>query len=113
MALAARNPDPTPTAHPYVVRTPGLCGGRPHLRNTRIPVSAVAELLHRGETAFEIAISFGPLDPGVLADALLYYADNREEIDAEIAADAIESALAHADAVLGEDGVIRFHDRTG
>ena len=71
-------------------------------------MSAVAELFLRGEQAEEIAASFGPVDSTVIADAILYDLDHREQIDAEIEADTLESALAQADAVLGDDGVIRF-----
>ena len=112
MALAARRSEPTTTAHPHIVQTPGVCGGRPRIRNTRIPVSAVAALVRRGEETDEIAASFGRVDPGAVADAILYYLDHREQIDAEIEANTLESALGQADAALGEDGVIRFRDRS-
>ena len=105
MALADRRSEPAIPSYPHIVRTPGVCGGRPHIRNTRIAVSAVAELFLRGEQAEEIAASFGrPVDSTAIADAILDDLDHREQIDAEIEAGTLESALAQADGVLGEDG---------
>lgn len=54
--LAARAAEPVPTAHPHIVRTDGVCGGRPHIRGTRISVRTIAGLFRGGETAADIAV---------------------------------------------------------
>ncbi|HET9226760.1 MAG TPA: DUF433 domain-containing protein [Thermoanaerobaculia bacterium] len=99
---------PTPEAHPYIVRTEGFCGGSPRISGTRIPVWGIAELYKRGEPAGEIAALYTHVDPAAIQDAIGYYLDHRQEIDAEIEANSMETALRQANAVLGEDGVVRF-----
>lgn len=110
--LAARTPEPTPTSHPHIVRTEGVCGGGPHIRNTRISVSTIAELFRQGEPASAIVATYRHVDPAAIYDAISYYLDHREQIDSERRAGSLEAALEQADAVLGEDGVIRFRDRS-
>jgi uncharacterized protein (DUF433 family) len=100
-----------PLPHPYIVCTEGVCGGRVHIRDTRIPVSAVAELLRQGEPAEEIMATFGKVAPAAIDDAIGYCLEHRQEMDAELAEESLESALENAGAVLGEDGVIRFRNR--
>jgi uncharacterized protein (DUF433 family) len=111
--LAARSIDPIPTSHPHVVRTPGVCGGRPHVRGTRISVRTIAELFRRGEAAAEIAAAYRQVEPAAIYDAISYYLDHRPEIDAEIEANGLDAALKRANADLGQDGVIRFRDSSG
>ena len=106
MASAARLAHPT--EHPHVVRTPGVCGGRPHIKDSRIPVSAIAGLFRRGEPAHEIAATYPHLDPAAVYDAISYYLDHREQIEAEIHADRLEAAVESTGARLDDDGVIRF-----
>lgn len=109
MRAAALAPPPAEkTEHPHVVRTEGVCGGRPHLAGSRVSVRTIAELLRRGETAEEIAASYPHLDPAAIYDALSYYLDHREETEAEIAAADLNPLLTESDAELGTDGVIRF-----
>jgi uncharacterized protein (DUF433 family) len=103
---ALRNPQPTD--HPYVVRTEGVCGGRPRIKDSRIPVSAVAGFVQDGASLDEIAVLYPHIEPAAIEDAISYYRDHREEIDAEIAAGALESVLRETGAVLESDGVIRF-----
>ncbi|MCW5853410.1 MAG: DUF433 domain-containing protein, partial [Anaerolineae bacterium] len=43
-----------PTEHPHVVRVPGVCGGRPVIKDTRIAVSHVAVQYKRGASVEEI-----------------------------------------------------------
>lgn len=107
---AARHPDLTP--HPHVVKTAGICGGAPRIRDSRIAVRLIAELSRRGEPIEEIAALYPHVDPAAIRDAIGYYLDHRQEIDAEIESNSPAAALAQADAVLGEDGVIRFADRS-
>lgn len=109
MARAASR-HPEPSSHPRIVRTAGICGGAPRIQGTRIAVRSIAEPFRRGESAEEIAALHPHLDPAAICDAIDYYLDHRQEIDAEIESNTLEAALAQAEAVLGEDGVIRFAD---
>lgn len=99
---------PTPEAHPHVVRTEGFCGGSPRIRGTRIPVWGIAELYKRGEPVEEISALYTHVDPAAIHDAIGYYLDHRQEIDAEIEGNTLEAVLKRTGGVLGEDGVIRF-----
>jgi uncharacterized protein (DUF433 family) len=100
--------DPMQRDHPYIVQTPGVCGGRPRIRESRISVRTIAELYRQGEPAGEILETYPHLDPAAVDDAIGYYLDHRAEIEAEIEANSLEAVLAEAGAVQGDDGVIRF-----
>ena len=100
-----------PRNHPYVVQTEGICGGYPRIRDSRIPVRTIAGLYRQGEPVEEILDTYPQLDPAAVDDAIGYYLDHREEIDAEIEANSLEAVLAETGAVLGKDGVIRFPDK--
>ena len=91
-----------------MVCTEGFCGGSPRLRGTRIPVWQVAELFRRGEPIEEIAALYTHVDPEAIRDAVAYYLDHRQEIEAEIEENTLESILKRTGAVLGKDGMIRF-----
>ena len=75
--------------HPHIVSDSHLCGGSPRIEGSRIPVRTIAVyVLHHG-TAPEALLGYYPqLSLAAIYDALSYYYDNREEIDAEIAANA-------------------------
>lgn len=107
--LAARTLRSDP--HPHVVRTEGVCGGAPRLRDTRIAVRTLAALFRAGEPIQEIEALYSHIDPVSVRDGIGYYLDHRQEIDGEIEANSLNTVLAETDAVLGEDGVIRFGDR--
>jgi uncharacterized protein (DUF433 family) len=63
-----------------------LFGERPHIRGRRIPVATVAYNAHTHRwSVAEVAHNFGLSEAEVLA-ALLYYAENQDEIDAQEAA---------------------------
>jgi uncharacterized protein (DUF433 family) len=103
---ALRNPQPTD--HPYVVRTEGTCGGRPRIKDSRIPVSVIAGFVRDGASLDEITAFYTHVEPVAIEDAISYYRDHREEIDAEIEAGSLESVLEETGAVLEADGAIRF-----
>jgi uncharacterized protein (DUF433 family) len=110
MALAAQL-DLEPTEHPHIVRSEGVCAGRPHIRGSRISVRTVAELFAAGESAEEIAATYPRLVPAAIYDAISYYLDHRREIEAEIAANELPSVLDRHGATLGEKGRLRFAKR--
>jgi len=73
------------TSHPHIVCIEGICGGRPIIRNTRIPVSTLVHYYQSGLTTDEILDAFPFLTPAQVHDALSYYYDNLQQIDKEIA----------------------------
>lgn len=75
----------TATSHPYIVNDKTILGGMPIVAGTRTPVRAIAELWKFGVTPEEIATHFPHLTLAQIFDALSYYQDHREEIDADIA----------------------------
>lgn len=98
----------TRTEHPHIVRTPGVCGGRAHIAGSRVSVRTVAELHRAGESVAEISATYPHLDPAALYDAISYYLDHRAEIETEIRANRLETAVEENGATLGDDGIIRF-----
>ena len=77
-----------PTAYTYVAKTPGVCGGKARIEGTRIRVNNVVFLHKQGANDEKILEAYPGLTPAQVHAALAYYYDNREEIDAELAADA-------------------------
>ncbi len=76
---------PTDTGHPYVERRPYVQGGRPVIRGSRFPVSAIIQDYRRGLSVEEILREFPALKPAEIHDALSYYYDHQAELDQEIA----------------------------
>jgi uncharacterized protein (DUF433 family) len=109
--IANQSFKPVQGEHPYIVRTPGVCGGRPRIGDSRISVRTIAELYRQGEPVNEIREIYPHLAPLAIDDAIGYYLDHQAEIEAEIADNSLETVLADTGAVLGDDGVIRFPKR--
>jgi len=74
----------TKTEHAYITRTPGVCGGEPIIKGTRIAVRLIAEWYRKGCTADEILEYYPHLDLAKIYDALSYYHDHRKEMDKAI-----------------------------
>lgn len=75
--------------HPHITMDAAICGGRAHITGTRFSVHRVVEyVLHQGVAPEELVTAFSQLRLGAIYDALAYYYDNRDEIDAEATADA-------------------------
>lgn len=76
---------PAPEIHyAYVVREPGICGGRPSIRGTRIAVANIAFRHRRGESVDEMLEAWPHLTPAQIYDSLAYYYDHKAEIDEEV-----------------------------
>ena len=73
-----------------LVRTPGVCGGRIRIDGTRITVHRIAVLYKQGQNAEEVARTYPHLSLGQVYTALAYYHANRDEVEAELAADDAE-----------------------
>jgi len=74
-------------SYPHIAKTPGVCGGKACIAGTRIRVNNVVFLHKDGANDEKIREAYPDLTPAQIHAALAYYYDNREEIDAELAAD--------------------------
>ena len=68
-----------------ISHTPGVCGGRACIRNTRIPFWAIVEAKQLGATDIELLQSFQGLTAEDITNAMRYYREHKEEIDTDIA----------------------------
>lgn len=73
-------------AYPHLAQGPGVRGGHPVVRGTRIGVHDVVGLLQNGETIDSIVSRcFPSLTRSEVYECLAYYEDHRGEIDLLIA----------------------------
>ncbi len=73
------------TLSDYIESTPGVCGGKPCIRGTRVKVSSiVARHVFDGQSLDEIVDALGPLTLAQLHAALVYYYDHRDEVEQEV-----------------------------
>ena len=83
--------------HPHITSDPTVCGGSPCIAGTRFSVRVVVSyVLRLGLTPEELQADFPHLSLAAIYDALSYYYDNREDVDAEIKANDELSAQAEA-----------------
>jgi len=73
-----------------ITRTPGIRGGRPHIANTGVTVKRIAGWHRMGMEPEQIVAQYGHLNLAQVHAALAYYYANREEIDADLAEEALE-----------------------
>ena len=73
----------TKTSHPHIIKKTGVCGGRPVIEGTRIPVWCIVGYIRMGMDVEEIVQDFPFLNMAQVYDALSYYYDNQKEIDEE------------------------------
>lgn len=85
-----------------IVRSPDIRGGRPRVAGTGVTVRRIASWYRQGLTAEEVADRITHLSIAQVYAALTYYHANRDEIDADLAA---ETALT--DALEREYGIRR------
>jgi uncharacterized protein (DUF433 family) len=72
----------------HIVRTPGICEGKPRIAGHRIKVQHIAlEHERLGMSPDEICDVHPGLTLGEIHAALAYFFDNRKDIEAEIAED--------------------------
>lgn len=102
-SLAQRQPSTSGETH-HVVATPGVCGGRPVIRGTRIPVKAIVGYHKLGLGVDEILDGLPHLTPAQVYAALSYYYDHQEEIEQEILADQQEQLLTRYGLQAAADG---------
>ncbi|MEM6433427.1 MAG: DUF433 domain-containing protein [Cyanobacteria bacterium P01_D01_bin.115] len=68
-----------------IVQIPGVLGGRPHIKNTRLSVQRIAAWYKQGLNAEEIAERIGTASLAQVYAALTYYHANTAEIEAYLA----------------------------
>jgi len=83
--LGARQPGVIRTDHAHIVRVQGVCGGRPVIEGSRLSVKLIVGWARMGMTVEEIAAQYPHVSVVQVADALAYYEDHPEEIEAEFA----------------------------
>jgi uncharacterized protein (DUF433 family) len=67
-----------------IQKTPGICGGSPHIRNTRIPVRSLVQYRKEGTSDCELLEIYPTLKQADLKAAWKYYNLYQNEIDQEI-----------------------------
>ena len=74
-----------------IVRTPDICEGRPRIAGTGVSVRRIVGWYKLGRSPEEIVDTYGHISLAQVHAALAYYHANREEIEADIAAEEIEA----------------------
>lgn len=70
-----------------LISSPDVCGGRLRIEGTRITVNQIAILYKHGYSPEEIADQYSHLYLAQVYTALAYYHANKEEVEAELAAE--------------------------
>lgn len=74
-----------------LVRSPDICGGRLRIDGTRMTVNQLVVWYKQGYTPEEITDQYPHLTLAQVYAALAYYHANREEMEAELAAEKLEA----------------------
>lgn len=81
------------TEHLYIVRDERILSSEPIIKGTRTPVRAIVETWRMGTTPEEISRGLPHLTLAQIFDALSYYSDHQEEINAYIERNRIPNNL--------------------
>ena len=81
------------TEHGYIVKDDEILGGEPIIKGTRTPVRAIIEIWRLGVPPEEIPRRLPHLPLSQIFDALSYYSDHQDEINAYIERNRIEDEL--------------------
>jgi uncharacterized protein (DUF433 family) len=73
-----------------IAQSPGVCGGRPRIAGTGVSVHRIAGWYKQGLTPEEIATEIPHLTLAQVHAAVAYYHANRDQMEAEIAAEEAE-----------------------
>jgi uncharacterized protein (DUF433 family) len=84
---------PQPQAFPHIVRVPGVVGGEPVIRGTRISVRSIVMYLRIYGDVNRIHQALPHVSVSLIREALEFYDANRAEIDHYIALDEAEDRL--------------------
>ncbi len=83
----------TVTEHLYVTSNEKILSGEPVIRGTRTPVRAIVELWRQGSEPEEICRQLPHLNLAQIFDALSYYSDHHDEINAHMERNRIPDEL--------------------
>jgi uncharacterized protein (DUF433 family) len=81
------------TGHRYIVRSDAILGGEPIIEGTRTPVRAIVELWRQGVLPEAIPSHLPHLTLAQVFDALSYYSDHQDMINALIEQNGIPDEL--------------------
>ena len=81
------------TKHRYVISDEKILGGEPIIEGTRTPVRAIVEMWRQGILPEEIPNQLPHLSLAQVFDALSYYSDHQEQINAHIERNRIPDEL--------------------
>ncbi len=101
--------------HHHITRNPGISGGEPIIRGTRITVQRIVEMVQAGQSVSDVLEALPHLTTAQVYDALSYYHDHKTEIDhliAESQPDRVLAALGLKAERVAE-GVAIIHDAAG
>ena len=71
----------------FIVKTPGICGGRARIAGHRIPVFRVAKAFRAGHSPEEMLELWPSLSLAEIHAAIAYALANAAEVDADLAAE--------------------------
>lgn len=92
------------TEHPYIVHVPGIASGEPIIKETRVPVRAIVLHYKASETLEDILEAYPHVPPAAVFDAISYYLDHQEEIEALIEENRPERVIEKHDLKVGAKG---------
>ena len=92
------------TEHPYIVCVRGIASGEPIIKGTRVPVRAIVLHYKASETLEEILEAYPHLPPAGVFDAISYYLDHQEEIEAFIEENRPERVMEKHGLMVGAKG---------
>lgn len=76
----------------YIVKTPGVCGGKARIEGARVCVHDVIGLLHNGETVDSVTRQLPGITRAQVYECLAYYEDHLAEIDFLVAGQRVEGS---------------------
>ena len=97
------------TEHPYIVREPSICGGRPSVRGTRLSVEYIVGQIRAGDTPETLARALPHLSLAAVYDALSFYYDHESEIDVAISSGTPDQVAQEHGFEIGDDGIANLH----
>ncbi len=99
------NPEPS-LAYPYITRTAEVCGGRPVIQGTRIPVKVLVHHYRTTPNVEAILSGFPQLNLAQFYAALSYYYAHQAEIEADLEADELSELLTRFNLDIDVNGVM-------
>jgi len=95
--------------HPHVAHVPGILGGSPVIRGTRVPVWQIANaIVHLGETVENYQADHPSLTFAQIHAGLSYYFDHQAEIETAIEANQLKQLKEELDLTVNKRGLINF-----